>query len=374
MNLLVVAQLLSLAAPYRSEEMSTNAVINRMTRSRQVVPAAATSLLEASSAAKLETQVAVRAQQSARLMTKRRQRQLARQPEAPCAPSVDCKGTCFVDVESAGYAFKMKIFEQDEFVSRVPLCEGRVWEWDTVAWMIDQVKTARRGNFLDVGANIGSFSLPFAAWMRERGHGRVVAVDADDQVMSLLQESATESELDGVVLSTPLALVSNSSQERACLLQKDAFQSNNPGGQQVSYGDRNFCERQVASTTLDELYSARPELLGSLLAAKLDCEGCEGQALRGAKKLLLESPPCLLAFEVTEEYLCEAQTPLKELYDFLEEAGYDTIADSVRPKGDGTCASWRAWSQQAENAAEAEVQGLTVVRQRDFDTCMARFA
>ena len=60
--------------------------------------------------------------------------------------------------------------------------------------------------------------------------------------------------------------------------------------------------------TLDALLDKDPKMT-HVFAAKLDCEGCEGQALMGGADWLAKYPPCHLMFEMTEKYLCESGTP-----------------------------------------------------------------
>ena len=82
--------------------------------------------------------------------------------------------------------------------------------------------------------------------------------------------------------------------------------------------DGKMCDTEVPATTLDELYEQEPAMR-EVLSAKLDCEGCEAQALLGGRRFLKESPPCSLAFEVVERFFCESGIELRTLANFLDE-------------------------------------------------------
>ena len=89
------------------------------------------------------------------------------------------------------------------------------------------------------------------------------------------------------------------------------------------------CAEHTHVSSLDSLLPTEPSLR-SVFAMKLDCEGCEGAALFGARTLLAENPPCLILMEVTEQYLCDAGTPWPRVRDFLEGYGYRLATDAAR--------------------------------------------
>merc|ERR1719356_1467368 len=101
----------------------------------------------------------------------------------------------------------MTVLRNDVYISRYPLCQGRVWEDSTVSKLIDVFQKVKGGNFLDVGANLGSFSLPIGAFMKKRGEGTVVAVEANPDAVSILQESIGVNDFREIVKPRSVALV-----------------------------------------------------------------------------------------------------------------------------------------------------------------------
>jgi len=82
---------------------------------------------------------------------------------------------------------------------------------------------------------------------------------------------------------------------------------------------------RVPLTTLDSMLDSEPELR-NVLVAKMDIEGNEGKALKGATRLLKEAPPCYLMIELSADFLGAAGTPIEEVTKLLGDAGYDVSA------------------------------------------------
>lgn len=284
-----------------------------------------------------------------------------------------CPTTCFVNVVQDDMRFRMKVLEHDEYVSRAPLCTGKVWESEYVSTLLQELKGTTRGHILDIGANLGSWSLPVAAWMHGQGAAgaarRVIAVDANADVLNLLRESVDLNGFHGAVKIYENAVVRDVGHQKRCLSNSE---SGNVGKNKINALEHVACKHEVAETTLDKLYESEPALMQQVIMAKLDCEGCEGQALLGASRFLSEKPPCILAVEITEKFLCEAGTPLGELLTFLDRVGYNTTAVEIH--GDGTCAGYRAWEQLPFNRLFHNYipQSFHFLHQKDFGACMAQ--
>jgi FkbM family methyltransferase len=232
-------------------------------------------------------------------------------------------------------------------------------------------------NFLDIGANLGSWTLPAA--MNVKGHGgKVISVEADPQTIGTLTESVGLNSLLGSVDLVQKAVVRDSNAKTSiCLSQGDVSKVENIGGNQAALGSRNStftaCDKEVKTMTLDDLYAANPDMK-NVAAMKLDCEGCEGQAILGGHKFLTETPPCFIAMEITEGYLCDSDTPLEEIKTFLHDHGYDT-SKIVGPHGGPTCKDYLSYEKQ-NNLPPGSVQDFVMLGRRDASdatACMARF-
>jgi hypothetical protein len=93
---------------------------------------------------------------------------------------------------------------------------------------------------------------------------------------------------------------------------------------------------QVAVTTLDELTST----LGDGVAlVKLDIEGAEVRALRGASDLIARSAPLLLV-EVEPEHLARQGASVSDLKDTLAPHGYEAYAITAAAQLSKLAGAW----------------------------------
>jgi FkbM family methyltransferase len=281
--------------------------------------------------------------------------------------------TCLATVDKMPMApFKMRVFEHDKYVSRAALCEHKVWEDGGVTEMIDRLSPLSKGSFLDIGANIGSWAVPIGASMQARGSkGVVIAAEAMTASLDLIKDSVQLNSLKNFQFVNKAVVQNSDKKPSICINIEDVApaEETNMGGNMAELGQRKTndspCKKEVPTTTLDYLYEQIPEMK-DIAAVKLDCEGCEGQALLGGNKFLTEKPPCYLAFELTEDYLCQAGTNPTELKEFLEAKGYDT--SSMQLHGGSTCAEYMEWAKKNEHP-----QTFATLPLKKLDECLARF-
>jgi FkbM family methyltransferase len=147
----------------------------------------------------------------------------------------------------------------------------------------------------DVGANVGLFA--FAAAFLAGAEGRVLAVEADDWLTSLLRRSAgslpaAHAPVDVLTAAVSdavgIAELSIASRGRAGNHLIDLAGSSQTGGTREVH--------KVAAVTLDGLLDALP----APHVLKLDTEGAEVRCLRGAERLLATCRPKIFC-EVTAE-------------------------------------------------------------------------
>ena len=114
-------------------------------------------------------------------------------------PPCDADGTCLVNVlvDPPGFELRVPVWSfQGDLQNQVMTQTERVWEWDWVRWLIRRFAQWKPGVLVDIGANIGAYSLPVAAWMKASwGAGRVIAFEVQANVSKLLTRSAVASDL-----------------------------------------------------------------------------------------------------------------------------------------------------------------------------------
>jgi FkbM family methyltransferase len=159
---------------------------------------------------------------------------------------------------------------------------------------------------IDVGANVGFFTLHFASWVTEGG--RVIALEPEAVNYARLQHAITKAGLSAVVETVQAAVAETSGEGRLEV---------NPGHP----GDHKLATEgvAVAMTTIDDLLAARgwPEV--SLI--KIDVQGAEARVLAGAHQTLERFRPALF-LELEDELLRKYGSSASELLSSFAAQGY----------------------------------------------------
>jgi FkbM family methyltransferase len=140
---------------------------------------------------------------------------------------------------------------------------------------------------VDVGANIGAFTLPVAK--RVGASGRVIAIEASTMVFPYLQRNVILNGLDNV---RPVQCAAFSADRQTVSFYEapiDRFGKGSLGAQFQA------CPVSVVTRTLDSLLVEHQVSRVDLI--KLDIEGAEAAAFRGAEKLLTGDNPPVVVFE-----------------------------------------------------------------------------
>lgn len=169
--------------------------------------------------------------------------------------------------------------------------------------------------FLDVGANVGLFSL-FAA-RRVTARGRVVAFEPSSRERAVLQRNIARNRL-GNVSVVPMAL---GAEAGTALLQvaPGLHAGHNTLGGFAYEGVVAERTEEVQIETLDAL--ADRLALDRIDVVKIDVEGAEVKMLQGARTTLMISRPTML-IEANEQALCKQGTSTGELVDLLLSMDY----------------------------------------------------
>lgn len=168
-------------------------------------------------------------------------------------------------------------------------------------------------SFVDVGANVGTYSLLGASLVGERG--RVLAFEPVPSTRAQLERNLALNRLPQVEI-VPRGL--GAEPGRAILHVV-------PGASGLSsrYHDVGGSDVEIEVTTLDRA------LEGTALPAlvKIDVEGMELEVLKGATGLLGSAHPPLVVLEAQSQHLQAAGTSYRELRAFLaEHGGYEIFA------------------------------------------------
>ena len=173
--------------------------------------------------------------------------------------------------------------------------------------------------FLDIGANIGFFSVLAGLVVGERGY--VVAFEPHPDALATLRKAIAINGLSPVI-EVVEAAVGNAGGSVRFFLSDDPVlstidPSRSPAREHFAF-DRSIEVRQLA---LDDWLAARPDLVPRIRAIKIDVEGTEADVLDGMRSTLAACPRAAI--------LCE--TGIGSAADrFLRGAGYTASVLDVR--------------------------------------------
>ena len=166
------------------------------------------------------------------------------------------------------------------------------------------------GAFLDVGANVGYFSLLAAHVFREKCH--VTAFEPNPSIAALLRQSVEKNSGQNRIRVIEAA-VSDAPGELQLVIDRD-----NTGhsflGATAGSGPR------VAVIRIDDWLQSNPPP-ERITAIKLDVEGCELNALRGMEATLRTHRPALVV-EVIDHHLRQFGASRDELLTFVKNLGF----------------------------------------------------
>lgn len=195
----------------------------------------------------------------------------------------------YLTAQADGFAFRVKT---EDVVGRHLYKYGR-HEPEMTAYLMRAIEPRDGDVIIDIGANIGWYALHFAR-LCEGTDAKVLAFEPDPRNYALLEENIAR---NGATAVQPLQL---------------ALSDNDAGAALHRFGDNNLGRHSmlpineggsvaVATARLDDIL-AQPELAGRTpRAMKMDIEGFELVALRGAPETLMACP--LVVLEYSPRYM-----------------------------------------------------------------------
>lgn len=185
----------------------------------------------------------------------------------------------------------------------------------------------RQGDvFVDVGANIGWFTLVASVAVGETG--AVHAFEPRGETVAHLMETVALNELEDQVTVYSFGLADREADGTLVWVTD----TDNPGGSTVWSGPlaANMEGQPIALRPLDALGLDRIDAL------KVDVEGAELRVLRGARKTLERCRPYILS-ELSPEMLQRGSgVPVEAYFAFLDELGYRCFIVDVERCGEET--------------------------------------
>jgi FkbM family methyltransferase len=203
---------------------------------------------------------------------------------------------------------------EDHGVSSAILHTGR-WEPHVEKLLHEYVY--RDLTFLDIGANVGYFSLSVANKMRDVGSGRVIAIEANPLVVPYLMASVVESGFDDIIQVLPYAV-----HHKNGLIEMLAEFGDNLGGSTIrAVSDEKVRKNVIPCVKLDDVLTE----LTHIDLVKMDIEGAEMLALSGMVELMRKHKPDIV-MEINKECLAGVSgMTVRGLVHSMDCEGYEVI-------------------------------------------------
>ena len=162
------------------------------------------------------------------------------------------------------------------------LPEFRYLTWNPAEYAAFRAAAAPGGVAMDIGANVGAYALLFARWVHPGG--RVYAFEPSAAARHGLERHLVLNDLDAAVTVVPAAVADR---EGAAVLTGTGLHGDSRLAEGGSGGE------PVEMVTVDA-FCAREGVLPTLI--KIDVEGFELEALRGARETIARAGPALGLF------------------------------------------------------------------------------
>lgn len=237
---------------------------------------------------------------------------------------------------------------------------------DTIERVIEALYTrlseAWSGAILvDGGAHVGRHTFPMAGLPNV---AQVIAVEANDATFGRLARKIKDSPSAGKIRAVHAAL-QNDPDRREVTFVKSPTHPGRSGINPILQHNRKTTfdpPMPVPATTIDRIMAQAP---GSCPFIKLDLEGGEYFALRGASNTLRDHRPVLF-FENGKDAPVQNDYTLEDFSAYLGSVGYDFLTIFCEPMTQGVVADyWYAWAtpKETRGANVSRVQSLIAANQ-----------
>lgn len=181
------------------------------------------------------------------------------------------------------------------------------YEPDLIEFM--ESRLSQNGVFVDVGANVGIYSLSAARVLSDRG--AVVAIEAHPYIFKFLEKNLSDT-------NGPQIFALNVAAGHEAGEIGFRYETGNSGSSHVSEtgGDSATVPVRKLDNILEELG------IGKVSYLKIDVEGFEHSVLRGAEDVLKENPDIVLQTEIDARHLRRYDLGPDSVVQFLRDRGF----------------------------------------------------
>eukprot|EP00494_Astrolonche_serrata_P034404 UN34673 len=214
--------------------------------------------------------------------------------------------------------------------------EGEVWQSDLVNMILKLYEhLAEEGkvkgfNFIDLGANLGSFGVVLGRYfqMHNMGH-KVYAVEGNLQTGMMLKMSVILNSLENIVrVCSPCAIVPPETKGHWLEFTDGIIDIWQPSGDKgTAFVNLESTNGKSLGVTVDQLYEEHKDIFRKAHFLKIDIQGAEYLAFTGAHQWLKYAPPCYVLTEIDRPFIEAFGTKYEDVFNLLYKYGYDKVFD-----------------------------------------------
>ena len=213
--------------------------------------------------------------------------------------------------------------DPEDFVSRTILETG---EWEPTSWRAMRAHLQGGATFVDVGAQIGYYSLKAAPVVGPRGH--VIAVEPNPETVAKLENNIRASGAK-VIAIAPVAC--SDAEAALDLLAAPAANTGETSLSKVnaSQAGAPVATYKVRARPLDDI--VRESGVSRVDVIKIDVEGAEYLVLKGSQQTMAQYHPIVLV-EMIDHQLQQMGSSAAQVREFFRAQGYTerhTVGDNV---------------------------------------------
>jgi len=209
-------------------------------------------------------------------------------------------------VEAQGYKF---FIDRRDFMISSYLLEEKIYEPMETELVKSQ---AKRGDVvIDLGANIGYYTLIFAGLVGKSG--KVIAFEPDTDNFALLKKNIEENKFENVVLINKAVSDKNGK-------TKLYLSENNKGDHRIYDSGESRKSIMVETVCLDEFLKDYKDKINFI---KMDIQGAEGNALKGMTSLIKNNKKIKILTEFWPMGLNNFDFNSKKFLEILEDCGFN---------------------------------------------------
>jgi FkbM family methyltransferase len=209
------------------------------------------------------------------------------------------------ELSSLSQPLSMHVHEKGDLMVSKKIRDEGIWEPFETTLIVKALKSAN--NFIDVGANIGYYSLIAASVFSEQAKGSVFAFEPEQANFQLLQQSISHNGFTNITAVN--AGLSDSDKQASIYLSPDNF-----GDHQVYDRGQN---RQQSSIQLLNGGDFLADKISSIDVLKIDTQGAEFSVIKGLLPLLQQSLKLKMVVEFWPFGLRKAGFHAHDLLDML---------------------------------------------------------